>query len=82
MKPFLTIVSVAVQSPPMSVAPELLDLLTCPRCRSRVQLTPGKDGLACSRCRVTYPITDDIPVMISEEAVPWTSGPDRGPDHA
>ena len=66
----------------MSVAPDLLDMLLCPRCKGRVRLTPKGDGLACPLCRVAYPIADDIPVMIFEEAVPWTPGPDCGPDHA
>jgi hypothetical protein len=65
----------------MSVAPDLLDILACPRCKGRVQLTPTEDGLACPRCRVAYPIAGDIPVMIFEEALPWT-GPERGPDKA
>jgi hypothetical protein len=56
----------------MSLASGLLEILACPRCKGRLLLTPAADGLACSRCRVAYPITDDIPVMIFEEAVPWT----------
>jgi len=64
----------------MSVAADLLRILACPRCKGPVRLTAAGDGLACSRCRVAYPIADDIPVMIFEEAVPWTPGPDRGPD--
>jgi hypothetical protein len=66
----------------MSVAPDLLAILACPRCKGRLRLTPKEDGLACSRCRVAYPIADGIPVMIFEEAIPWAPGPDSGPDHA
>lgn len=62
----------------MSLSPALLEILACPRCKGRLVLTPAADGLGCSRCRVTYPITDDIPVMIFEEAVPWTPGPVPG----
>jgi uncharacterized protein YbaR (Trm112 family) len=33
-------------------------------------LTESGDGLVCSACRLVYPIKDDIPVMLIEEAVP------------
>jgi uncharacterized protein len=66
----------------MSVAPELLDMLACPRCKGPLSLTPAGDGLVCSRCRVAYPVTDDIPVMIFEEAAPWTPAPADGPGRA
>jgi hypothetical protein len=79
---FLTNGIVGVQSTGMSVAPDLLDLLTCPRCRGPLRLTPAGDGLVCSRCCVAYPVTDDIPVMIIEEAVPWTPAPADGPGRA
>ena len=69
-------------NPAMSVAPDLLDILVCPRCKGRLRLAQDENGLACPRCQVAYPIADDIPVMIIEEAVPWTPGPDRGPDRA
>ena len=62
----------------MSIAPDLLKILACPRCKGRLLLTPAGDGLGCSKCLVAYPVTDDIPVMIFEEAVPWTPGADPG----
>ena len=62
----------------MSLAPELLEILACPRCKGRLLLEPAATGLSCVKCRVTYPITDDIPVMIFEETVPWTPGADPG----
>jgi len=62
----------------MSLAPDLLKILVCPRCKGRLLLTPAGDGLGCSKCLVAYPVTDDIPVMIFEEAVPWTPGADPG----
>lgn len=52
----------------MAIDPELLDLLACPVCREAVALTPGGDGLKCARCRRVYPIRDDIPVMLVDEA--------------
>ena len=66
----------------MSVAPDLLDLLACPRCKGPVRLMPEGSGLACPRCRVAYPVVDGVPMMIFEEAAPWTPGPEHGPDRA
>ncbi len=52
----------------MAVAKELLDILVCPVCKSPVELTPGGDGLKCGQCRRVYPIKDDIPDMIIDDA--------------
>lgn len=53
----------------MPVDPELLDILACPECKTKV--TPVKNGTAlkCPQCRRVYPIKDDIPVMLLDEAV-------------
>jgi LSD1 subclass zinc finger protein len=52
----------------MPVAQELLDLLVCPACKTPVSLTEQKDGLRCATCGRTYPIVDDIPVMLLDKA--------------
>jgi LSD1 subclass zinc finger protein len=52
----------------MAVSKELLDILVCPLCKTPVKLTPGDQGLKCSTCRRVYPIRDDIPVMLVDEA--------------
>jgi uncharacterized protein YbaR (Trm112 family) len=61
----------------MSLAPGLLEILACPRCKGRLLLAPAGDALGCSHCHVAYRITDDIPVLIFEEAVAWTPVPVR-----
>lgn len=63
----------------MAIAPELLAILACPRCKAPVRLTPPGDALGCARCRVAYPIVDGIPVMLAEEAAPWDPGPAAAP---
>jgi hypothetical protein len=45
-----------------------LDILVCPVCKSRVELLPDESGLKCVSCRRVYPIRDEIPVMLPEEA--------------
>ncbi len=52
------------------LSPELLEILACPKCKDRVVLDPGGAFLVCERCRLRYPIREDIPIMLIEEAVP------------
>lgn len=52
---------------------ELLSILACPLCKEPVELQAspgdGADGwLVCARCGRRYPIRDDIPIMLVEEA--------------
>jgi uncharacterized protein YbaR (Trm112 family) len=48
---------------------KLLDILVCPKCKGYLQLTASTDGLVCEKCRLLYPIREDIPVMLVDEAV-------------
>jgi uncharacterized protein YbaR (Trm112 family) len=52
----------------MAISKELLDILACPLCKEEVRLTPDSSGLKCVRCHRVYPIRDDIPVMLIDEA--------------
>jgi hypothetical protein len=52
----------------MALSKELLEILVCPECKVKVELTPDASGLKCAKCRRIYPIKDDIPVMLPEEA--------------
>jgi uncharacterized protein len=52
----------------MAVHKELLEILACPECKTHVELTADGKGLKCSTCKRVYPIRDDIPVMLVEEA--------------
>jgi hypothetical protein len=58
----------------MSIKPELLEILACPACvrteqeRAKVVLTSDGRGLKCPVCHRVYPIRDDIPVMLIDEA--------------
>ena len=52
----------------MPISPELLAILVCPLCRKPVRLLPDQTGLTCEQCKRVYPIRDDIPVMLPEEA--------------
>jgi len=52
----------------VAVSQELLDILACPVCIKSVHLTSDQKGLKCEQCHRVYPIVDDIPVMLIEEA--------------
>ena len=52
----------------MAVSQDLLDMLVCPVCKTPVTLVEDKSGLKCSTCQRVYPIRNDIPVMLVEEA--------------
>ena len=46
----------------------LLDILVCPLCKSTLQLDAEKKELICKADRLAYPIRNDIPVMLVDEA--------------
>ena len=52
----------------MAVDAELLKILACPNCKTPVTLVNKGTGLKCDTCRRVYPIRDDIPVMLIDEA--------------
>jgi hypothetical protein len=52
------------------ISKELLEILVCPKCKGELKLTKEKDGLICERCKLIYPIKEDIPIMLIEEAKP------------
>ena len=52
----------------MALSPELLAILVCPACKTPVRLVHDGAGLKCDTCRRVYPIKDDIPVMLIDEA--------------
>jgi uncharacterized protein YbaR (Trm112 family) len=53
----------------MPIDKELLAILACPKCKGDIRLSQKGDGLICDTCRVMYPIKDDIPVMLIDEAI-------------
>jgi uncharacterized protein YbaR (Trm112 family) len=54
----------------MAVSQDLLDILACPKCKGPIKLTDAQDGLICNACKLLYPIKDDIPIMLIDEAKP------------
>jgi hypothetical protein len=54
----------------VTLSPELLELLVCPRCKGALEYEPDRDRLACPACRLAYPVRDGIPIMLIDEAAP------------
>lgn len=52
----------------MAIHPELLEILACPVCKTPVEPVKEETGLKCAQCKRVYPVRDDIPVMLPEEA--------------
>ena len=47
---------------------KLLDILVCPLCKGPLVYKKDNNELICKGDRLAYPIKDDIPVMLSDEA--------------
>ena len=62
----------------MALSQDLLEILACPLCKARVELKPDGSGLKCVECRRVYPVRDDIPVMLIDEAT-IEDGPEDQP---
>ena len=54
----------------MSVSPQLLAILVCPKCKGELQHREAESALDCPACRLRYLIRDDIPIMLIDEATP------------
>lgn len=53
----------------MAISKELLEILVCPACKAQVVLKEDGSGLKCVACKRVYPVRDDIPVMLIDQAV-------------
>lgn len=52
----------------MTISPQLLAILVCPRCKGPLEHREAELSLVCPACRLRYPIRDDIPIMLIDEA--------------
>lgn len=49
---------------------ELLDILACPKCKGPIESDETQSNLICRQCKLVYPVKDDIPIMLIDEATP------------
>lgn len=57
----------------MALDKELLEILACPKCKGDLEYKENEQVLECAACRLRYPIKDDIPIMLIDEAQPIPS---------
>ncbi|KGA93478.1 Trm112 family protein [Leptospirillum ferriphilum] len=57
----------------MPLDPFLLSVLVCPKCKGDLTMVSEPEGLVCPACELLYPIREEIPVMLVEEALPYPS---------
>ena len=54
----------------MSLPPQLLSILVCPKCKGELEYREPESSLVCHRCALRYPVREDIPIMLLDEATP------------
>jgi uncharacterized protein YbaR (Trm112 family) len=54
----------------MSLDPKILEVIACPKCKGRLETTSDDSALLCRNCRLAYPVVDDIPNLITDDAKP------------
>jgi uncharacterized protein YbaR (Trm112 family) len=52
----------------MAISKDLLEILRCPACKAKVILKDDGSGLKCVACHRVYPVRDDIPIMLVDQA--------------
>ncbi|MDH4228064.1 MAG: Trm112 family protein [Deltaproteobacteria bacterium] len=52
----------------MTISKEIMEILVCPECKGKIRLSDLDDAIVCDKCRLSYPVRDGIPVMLSAEA--------------
>ena len=64
----------------MNLDPRLRAIIVCPQCHGDLtdHVSDGGEELLCSTCALAYPITDDIPVLLLDEARSTGPTPPRG----
>jgi uncharacterized protein len=53
----------------LMIPQDLLDILVCPVCKKPLVLKDNGHSLKCGECRRVYPIRDNIPILLVDEAV-------------
>lgn len=46
----------------------LLDILVCPVCKANLEYRKADLELVCKPCKLAFPVRDDIPIMLEEQA--------------
>jgi len=52
----------------MKLDASLLEIVACPACTSALRADEAAEELVCTGCGLAYPVRDDIPVLLVDEA--------------
>lgn len=52
----------------MNLDPALLEIICCPDCHGDLAVDEAASELVCTGCGLAYPVRDDIPVLLVDEA--------------
>ena len=52
----------------MNLDPWLLEIVACPACHAPLRVDDAADELVCTGCGLAYPVREDIPVLLVDEA--------------
>ena len=52
----------------MKLDPMLLEIIACPACHAPLAADDATEELACTRCELVYPVRNDIPVLLVDQA--------------
>jgi len=50
------------------ISPDLLKILVCPACKKPLEEKQNPERLKCRECRRVYPVRDEIPILLIDEA--------------
>jgi len=62
----------------MPLSKDLLEILACPQCKGEVHCNEDQTAILCDHCRLSFPVRDEIPVMLIDEAEPLPGGSSSG----
>jgi uncharacterized protein len=52
----------------LAVDAALIELLVCPACHGKIEYKDRRHLIICTACGLHYPVRDNIPVMLVDEA--------------
>jgi len=52
----------------VNLDPVLLEVIACPSCHGSLTPDDAASELVCDNCGLAYPVRDDIPVLLIDEA--------------
>lgn len=56
------------KDPSMELDDWLLEIIVCPKCRAELRVDDAASELVCTGCGLAYPVRDNIPVLLVDEA--------------